>query len=714
MFNKDNDKDIKGKKPGVVSKILKKASSFITPTTVILAIAAGMSALNITSDDIKSGIKSVKDSVVSTWDHLKTIGRGVRNLYTTVTQLPERISIYMTDMFSKVSFLGIDKPDPRRLEKLDLIVSRNNRPISYNKDDVTTWTDDDVATMSKPDKLVYDSYTRGGGSDNIITANFGNKRNEQGRIPSFTGGRALPNTKFSFDKASRELLYGSSTSLGVSPTTAKLAELALSKSRVYFSIVSGCRTAKQQQALYIKKRSNADGVTNLSDHQTGNAIDIYPRIKVAGKPLNMYNKEDPRVKKVWHEVYGYFRDAAKDLGYTLEFGFNYNIHGGGDWPHISIKDIGEHATPKTMLAKATPSDESSDSGMSTTGAIVGGAVAYAGYKTGKVIYKTGEAVYKGGRGVYRGGKWVGGKVFGKKVPKSPVPETSTPKPKRGGRNSRAKDIASKLRRKTKPIGKAMLGAKDKSMFQRFKAFLPKLKKRIVEKLGKKAAAIILAKQAAKFAPGVGWALLAVDVAMATKYMFDGYSFKSAVSKALIGIDLFEEDELGTTEIADETTEKELSSNSSTISKQLAVGVNRPTLAVVNNELRKELQSSDVSVNNEMSGSVTTGNTSPTRLTKHKLAAVDSPEYKPNITIEPIIKVNNTVNIDDSVHLPVIAKMSGESVDLQSQMLDVLGGISDKLDRNLGFEQERDLTTPPVSNVSPLPTPSVSVKRRTAF
>jgi len=42
--------------------------------------------------------------------------------------------------------------------------------------------------------------------------------------------------------------------------------------------ISGGRTAEQQQALYKKKRSNADGVTDLSSHQTGKAIDIYPRI----------------------------------------------------------------------------------------------------------------------------------------------------------------------------------------------------------------------------------------------------------------------------------------------------------------------------------------------------------------------------------------------------------------------------------------------------
>ena len=76
-----------------------------------------------------------------------------------------------------------------------------------------------------------------------------------------------------------------------------------------------------------------------------------------------------------------------------------------------------------------------------------------------------------------------------------------------------------------------------------KAFLHKLKKILIEKLGAKAAVKFLGKIAARFVPFAGWAMLAYDAAKVAWYMFhDGLSFKSAVSKQILGFDIFNDNE----------------------------------------------------------------------------------------------------------------------------------------------------------------------------
>ena len=56
---------------------------------------------------------------------------------------------------------------------------------------------------------------------------------------------------------------------------------------------------------------------------------------------------------------------------------------------------------------------------------------------------------------------------------------------------------------------------------------------------------------------------------------------------------------------------------------------------------------------------------------------------PIVKVEPVIKVNSDVDIDKSKHIVNISEMSSKSVDLQTQMLNVLGDISTKLeDRTL--------------------------------
>ena len=147
-------------------------------------------------------------------------------------------------------------------------------------------------------------------------------------------------TKFVFGKRSKRCLYGHGEVGPVLPITIELCTKALQYSKVDFSIIDGRRTKERQQELYGLGSTTLDGVTNLSDHQYGLAIDVIPVIKHKSgryKILGPYDVEDISVRDAWFEVYRAFMRASMKLKITVEFGLGYNIGGGRDWPHISIK-----------------------------------------------------------------------------------------------------------------------------------------------------------------------------------------------------------------------------------------------------------------------------------------------------------------------------------------------------------------------------------------
>ena len=76
-----------------------------------------------------------------------------------------------------------------------------------------------------------------------------------------------------------------------------------------------------------------------------------------------------------------------------------------------------------------------------------------------------------------------------------------------------------------------------------KAFLGRLKILIIKKIGVKAGASLLSKIASRFVPFLGWSLLAYDAVKVGYYMLhDKLSFKSAVSKQILGFDIFDKNE----------------------------------------------------------------------------------------------------------------------------------------------------------------------------
>ena len=100
---------------------------------------------------------------------------------------------------------------------------------------------------------------------------------------------------------------------------------------------------------------------------------------------------------------------------------------------------------------------------------------------------------------------------------------------------------------TKTAGAVVSAASKSSIAKKIIDILKSFSAPIIKRLGKKAGAAFFAKVTAKIAsravPFVGWGLLLYDAAMAIKYMtIDGLDLKSAVSKAVLGFDLFNDNE----------------------------------------------------------------------------------------------------------------------------------------------------------------------------
>jgi len=62
---------------------------------------------------------------------------------------------------------------------------------------------------------------------------------------------------------------------GVDSRLVLLVGYALAISKVDFVVVEGLRSTERQKQLYREKKSKCDGVTNISKHQEGKAIDVY-------------------------------------------------------------------------------------------------------------------------------------------------------------------------------------------------------------------------------------------------------------------------------------------------------------------------------------------------------------------------------------------------------------------------------------------------------
>lgn len=110
----------------------------------------------------------------------------------------------------------------------------------------------------------------------------------------------------------------------------------------------------------------------------------------------------------------------------------------------------------------------------------------------------------------------------------------------------AKTIGTIAKKAIKPLGKVAKGLAKSSIAKKIIGVLKSFGSFIIKKLGPKAGAkmgaILSSKIASRGIPFLGWSLLLWDAGWIIKYMVDGMSLKSAISKQILGFDLFGEDQ----------------------------------------------------------------------------------------------------------------------------------------------------------------------------
>lgn len=114
---------------------------------------------------------------------------------------------------------------------------------------------------------------------------------------------------------------------GIDPQLRKVVERAIQITKVDFGIpqYGGLRTVQDQQTLFDKGASKADGVENKSYHQTGRAVDFYAYVD---------GKATWDVKYMAQVACAFFQ-AAIDLGIDIEWGGLWTSF--VDTPHIQLK-----------------------------------------------------------------------------------------------------------------------------------------------------------------------------------------------------------------------------------------------------------------------------------------------------------------------------------------------------------------------------------------
>ena len=114
---------------------------------------------------------------------------------------------------------------------------------------------------------------------------------------------------------------------GVNPELIKVVNLALTISKIDFGIPAdgGIRTTARQHELFLKSLSRCDGYTKLSNHQSGNAFDVYAYVdgKASWDKYHLTH------------VATAILSAASQLGVPLVWGGHF--HNFLDMPHFEIK-----------------------------------------------------------------------------------------------------------------------------------------------------------------------------------------------------------------------------------------------------------------------------------------------------------------------------------------------------------------------------------------
>jgi len=229
--------------------------------------------------------------------------------------------------------------------------------------------------------------------------------------------------------------------------------------------------------------------------------------------------------------FNYIKTLPQSLSLSIRRAIPTVMGGLSDEEYAQEKSILDAKRAGTYIEPSEGSQSDySDTGDVTdatmAGYAVGGlATAYAGkkvYNGVKRVAGVGKSVYNGGKTIVETGNKVKERIQAKQT------KVKTPK-----------SVTTAIEKAKPQAGKIM------SMLKRFKS-------KLIKKFGEKGAAKLLAKLTAKIAaravPFAGAALLAYDAYSISKYMIsDGLDFQSAVSKTILGFDLFKDDDLPTNE-----------------------------------------------------------------------------------------------------------------------------------------------------------------------
>jgi peptidoglycan L-alanyl-D-glutamate endopeptidase CwlK len=108
----------------------------------------------------------------------------------------------------------------------------------------------------------------------------------------------------------------------IEPELAIVIGMVLARGNVDFTVISGFRTAEEQNKMFAKGVSKLDGYENKSYHQSGMAIDFIPY------PFNGWDDKES-FRKVWDE-----------LAYCARYlGFKHGKHIDWDGGHFEIRGV---------------------------------------------------------------------------------------------------------------------------------------------------------------------------------------------------------------------------------------------------------------------------------------------------------------------------------------------------------------------------------------
>lgn len=121
---------------------------------------------------------------------------------------------------------------------------------------------------------------------------------------------------------------------GVNSYLVECAKRALSKSRYDMTIpwMGGVRTTEEQGDLFLDGVTKADGIKNLSYHQSGNALDVKPVGTDGYKKTRAFNHFAKLMFQEWQEMI-YEGNIDGRLYWGGHFGKS-----GWDKPHWEIRE----------------------------------------------------------------------------------------------------------------------------------------------------------------------------------------------------------------------------------------------------------------------------------------------------------------------------------------------------------------------------------------